>query len=307
MSFKSKLIHISLKIIRPFTKIIPIKYKRKAHSTLGKILSKPYKFNVYYKKEYFNNFQAEWIFPLNGINNGVILYLHGGGFIAGNMEYARGYGTVLASNNRIKVLAISYRLAPEFPFPSALEDAFEAYKYLLSEGFSNEKIILCGESAGGGLAFSLCKKLKDENIGLPGGIITISPWTDLSITAESYKINKHKDPSMLKSLLLRYSKLYTNPENIENPLVSSKNINFTNFPRTLIFVGGDEILLDDSIVIHDNLIKYNCESELIIKPKMWHVYLFYNLKENKSDNEKIYQFILEVESGTEKIKVDEAR
>lgn len=306
MAFRKKLIHVSLSILKPFTKIVSMKIKRKIYSRLGKILAKPYRNNVYYKSANFNNFKAEWIFPNDVLYGGIILYLHGGGFIAGGIDYAKGYGTVLAARNKIKVLSIAYRVAPENPFPSALEDAFEAYNFLLSEGFNNEKIIIFGESAGGGLAYSLTKKLKDENITLPGGIIALSPWTDLTITAKSYKLNKRKDPSMLESVLLNYTKLYTDSENIKNPLVSPKNIDFTGFPRSLIFVGGNEILLDDSIIIHENLLKYECYNELIIAPKMWHVYLLYNLKEFEKDNEKIYQFIAEVECGTEKFKMDEA-
>lgn len=307
MAFQRKLIRLSLSIIKPFTKIVSLKTKRIVHSMIGKTLAKPYKKTVYYKAIINKAFQAEWIFPNNTLYEGVILYLHGGGFVAGDIKYAKGYGTMLASKNKIKVLAVAYKLAPEFPFPNALEDAVNAYKYLLGEGFDNQKIIVCGESSGGGLSFSLCDKLIKENIALPGGIIALSPWTDLTMTAKSYIINKKSDPSMLESVLLKYTKLYTNIENIDNPLVSPKNTNFTGFPKSLIFVGGDEILLDDSITIHENLIKHNCLSELIITPKMWHVYLLYGLKENEKDNKKIYQFISEVQYGTEKLKMDEIR
>lgn len=308
MTIPTRLFRFLLSLVKPFTKFLSIKTKRKSHTKLGKVLAKPYKKNVYYKEIQFDKFNAIWIIPKDLIlKEGVILHLHGGGYICGDLTYAKGYGTVLASKNRIKTLSIEYRLSPENPFPAALEDALDAYIFLLTEGYSSEKIILCGESAGGGLIYSLCVKLKEIGLALPGGLISISPWTDLTMTSNSYIINKSKDPSILGSILKDYTKLYAKDESLKNPLISPLFANFTGFPKSIIFVGEYEILLDDSIKLHENLLKANCETVLSIGRKMWHVYLLYNLKENKADNEKISNFILEVQCGKEKLKMDEIR
>src|SRR5699024_7902237 len=154
------------------------------------------KSSVSFEKRSFDNFDVEWVIPESDSNSGVIMYLHGGGYTCGGLEYAKGFGSKLAASYGMKVLCCAYRLAPENKFPCPVEDAREAYNYLIANGFSPKRIILSGESAGGGLCYSLCIKLNSLGIEQPAGIIAISPWTDLTSSGQSYEENASVDPSM---------------------------------------------------------------------------------------------------------------
>ena len=131
---------------------------------IGELMARKYKQEVSYEKIRSGEFQAEYIIPDEKKLNGIILYLHGGGYVSGGMNYAKGFGTILACQNKIPVCCVAYRLAPENAFPAALTDALNAYRFLILEGYSPENIILCGESAGGGLAYALALKLKEEKL-----------------------------------------------------------------------------------------------------------------------------------------------
>lgn len=237
----------------------------------------------------FPLFKGAMVIPKHETKNGVILYLHGGGYIYGGIEYAISIGSILAEKCSIRVFCTAYRLAPEHPFPAALEDALTAYNYLISYGFKPEQIILCGESAGGGLVYSLGLKLKERNMPLPAGIISISPWSDLTLSGNSYDYNKDADPSMTKEQLLFYASCYTDDR--KNPYVSPLFGDFNGFPPSLIFAGGSEIMLDDAKQLHDKLQSDRCNSRLIVVPGMWHGYVLFCLKENRSDFKEMNMFL----------------
>ncbi len=251
------------------------------------------------------------IYPQDEVSPGVILYLHGGGFVAGGLTYAKGFGSALAAKCGIRVLCVAYRLAPEHIFPAALDDAMDAYGYLLTSGFAPAEILLCGESAGGGLCYSLCEKLKDKGRTLPAGIIAISPWTDLTASGASYEDNKKNDPSMTVERLKYFADCYlygadpaqkglhpkTNPDAEDDkrrksdPLISPLFAPLDGMPPSAIFVGGDEIMLHDATEMHARLVAAGAESHLTVKEGMWHGYILYNLKENEGDFDKIRRFI----------------
>ena len=149
----------------------------------------------------------------------VILYLHGGAYVAGDIQYARGFAGVLAAETNRRVLSIAYRLAPEAPFPAAVDDAVTAYEYLLDHGYTAQNISLVGESAGGGLIYCLCLRLKQKKMPLPAALVAISPWTDLTFSGESYRLNDKKDPSLLEDVLREHAAAYA-PGQEKNPLVS---------------------------------------------------------------------------------------
>lgn len=141
-----------------------------------------------------SDIQAEYVIPKVLKNDGIILYLHGGGYVSGDLKYAKGFGTILAVQNNMRVCCLAYRLAPENPYPSALDDAVLAYRQLMADGYSPSQIVLCGESAGGGLIFALALKLKELGLEQPCGIIAVSPWSDLTMSGDSYEENCEKDP-----------------------------------------------------------------------------------------------------------------
>lgn len=292
MEFFTKLLKTQISIVSKFADNCSVETSRFAQDKIGELIARKYKQGVSYEKIPSVVFQAEYIIPDKKNLNGIILYLHGGGYVSGGMNYAKGFGTILACQNNIPVCCVAYRLAPENKFPAALTDALNAYCYLLQNGYQPENIILCGESAGGGLVYALALKLKEEGLDMPCGIIAISPWSNLTLTGKSYDINIENDPSMTKKRLKFYSDCYT--DKAELPLVSPLFGNLENLPPSLIFVGGSEILLSDSEELHKKLISCGCRSTLYISPDMWHVYLIYNLKEFEEDYKKINAFIKEV-------------
>ncbi|MDE7138115.1 MAG: alpha/beta hydrolase [Ruminococcus sp.] len=292
MELMTKLIRMNLSVINKLADICSVERSRSVQDKIGSFMAHEYQSDLEYHTVELQGFQAEYIIPKETEHDGIILYLHGGGYVSGNIEYARGFGSLLSVNNHIKVLSVAYRLAPENIFPAALDDALIAYRYLIENGYSPDRIVLCGESAGGGLVFSLALKLKEENLPLPCGIIAVSPWSDLSMSGDSYEENREKDPSMTKKRLQFYAKCYT--EQVKLPLVSPLFADLTGLPPSLIFVGGDEIMLSDSVDLHKKICEYGCKSSLNVAPDMWHIYLLYGIKQAKNDLKKIPEFLREV-------------
>ena len=201
----------------------------------------------------------------------------------------------------MRVFCAAYRLAPEHRYPAAVEDALEAYQYLLKKGYAGHQILLCGESAGGGLIYALCLKLKELGLPLPCGLIGISPWTDLTGSGKSYEENREVDPSMSPELLQFYAKCYT--DDPADPLCSPLFGDLTGFPPSLLFVGGDEVMLDDTRMLHQKLVKSGCRSKLIVAPERWHAYVLYCLSENMpQDFETINRFIDKVLSPARSLR-----
>ncbi len=311
MKHKTSLLRSQLILAKPFLENCSISTVRKGQDAIGKLMAISEKNNVVCEEVQVGQLECAMLTPKDVISKGVILYLHGGGYIAGNLDYAKGFSTVLASKCGIRVFCVAYRLAPEHTFPTAIDDSLEAYGYLLANGFSPSQILVCGESAGGGLCYSLCMKLRDKGRVLPAGIIAISPWTDLTSSGNSYIENEKNDPSMTKERLKYFADSYVYGsvesekgivpkinDDIEddikikqNPLVSPLFDSHEKMPPSIIFVGGDEIMLDDSLGLHEKLLEKGCRSELIVKPGMWHGYILYGLKENEDDFRKISAFI----------------
>ena len=286
-----KLIRQNLKYLKGFMTESSLSAARRTHVLLGDFMAASHSSGTRHERRTFENFEGEWIIPETEKRTGAILYLHGGGYTCGNIDYAKGFGTVLADEFGIRVFCAAYRLAPENPFPAAVEDAVAAYEYLTESGFSPDKIILCGESAGGGLCYALSLKLYELGIRQPAGIVAISPWTDLTLSGNSHRVNDEIDPSMTTERVKYFADCYS--QDRENPLVSPIffDKDKSAFPPSLIFAGGDEVLLDDSKIMHERLLDAGSKSTLIIRPNLWHAYVLYNLKEYRNDYEKIGRFL----------------
>lgn len=291
MALSSKLLKSQLNLLKPIVSTCSIELARAGQDKIGELMMHGNKKDIEIETRSFDNFEAAWITPYGEPRNGVILYLHGGGYICGGLDYALGFGSVLAKRLSIPVFCPAYRLAPEHRFPAALEDALEAYTYLTDSGYGADKIILCGESAGGGLIYSLCMKLREMNLPLPCGIIAVSPWTDLTASGSSYEENKDRDPSMTKERLSFFADAYVDTEERTTPLVSPLFGDLSNMPPSLIFVGGDEIMLDDAALMHKALLNAGCRSSLHVAPGLWHGYLLYNIKEVNADFDRINDFL----------------
>jgi len=262
---------------------------RKGQDKIGALVFGKYRHQVMDKEHRFSLFTGSWLLPKDERRQGVILYLHGGGYTCGSTDYAKGFGALLSAKCGTKVFAPAYRLAPEHPFPAALEDAVESYAYLLHKGYAPENIVLAGESAGGGLCYALCLKLRELGLPLPAGIIAISPWTDLTASGPSYEENKDADPTLSMEAIESFRSAYT--ADYKHPLVSPSLANLAGMPPSVIFVGGDEILLSDAELLHERLLACGCRSRLHIKANRWHGYIFYDLEEDSDDINRINRFL----------------
>ena len=266
----------------------PITVERKAQDFLGAVMLKLRPANLLTQESIFEGFRAAMISPAAPEGYGVVMYVHGGGYCCGDYEYARCFGSILASKANARVFCPAYRLAPEYPYPAALRDVMVSYRFLL-ETFPAEKIVLAGESAGGGLIYAMCLEMKNEGLPLPGGIVGMSPWTDLTSSGASYRENADVDPSMSVFRLHRFATLYTDKP--EDPLCSPLFGDLSGLPESLLFVGGDEIMRDDAAVLHQRLLDAGCKSTLTIAPEMWHAYVLYGFKERQADTDTICEFI----------------
>ena len=282
MELSAKLVRAQLHFFKPFVANCSLETTRKGQDKLGELMSVLHKREVYMKDHDFGAFQGAWVMPKDERRSGVILYLHGGGYTCGSLEYAKGFAATLASQCGVRVFCAAYRLAPENPYPAAVDDALEAYRYLLKKGYAPRQILLCGESAGGGLIYALCLRLRQEGLELPCGLIGISPWVDLTGSGQSYETNRDNDPSLTQELLEFYAKCYTTDP--ADPLCSPVFGDLTGFPPSLLFAGGDEILLDDARALHEKLVQSGCRSTLHIAPERWHAYVLYCLSENMEED-----------------------
>lgn len=204
----------------------------------------------------------------------VVLQLHGGGYI-GKMknayrDFAKRYSDMRGG---MKVFTLDYRVAPEDPYPAALQDAYHAYCLLENMGYSGKDMIFAGDSAGGGLALALCHYLKDHGKELPAAMILMSPWTDLTASGSSYEENYTKDPlfgNTRESML--YSGVYYGQKDPSDPYISPLFGDFTGFPPMLYQVGSIEMLLSDTTEAVKKARLAGCEVKETIYEGMFHVF-----------------------------------
>jgi len=179
-------------------------------------------------------------------NDRGVLYLHGGGYVLGSLDTHAELMARIAASCRAPVLGVDYRLAPESPFPAAVDDAVTSYERLIDQGIKPESIVLAGDSAGGGLALACMLALKAADKPLPAGAMLLSPWSDLTATGESIKTRAKVDPMISPELLQPMADTYIGGADAANPLISPLFGELAGLPPLLIQVGDYEILLDDS-------------------------------------------------------------
>ncbi|OFW56698.1 MAG: hypothetical protein A2W01_02810 [Candidatus Solincola sediminis] len=219
-----------------------------------------------------NGVNAEWLVPKDSGNDTAILYLHGGGYVLGSIKSHRAFVGTIAAAAQSPTFIINYRLAPEWPFPAALEDAVASYKWLLAEGFTPENIVIAGDSAGGGLSVATLISLRDSHDPLPAGAMLISPWTDLALDGDSIDALARKDPMLTRYQLATTAQMYLGGTDASNPLVSPIHGDLTGLPPLCIHVGTCERLLDDSRRLAERAREDGVEVELEIWDGMFHVW-----------------------------------
>lgn len=226
-------------------------------------------------------------------NRHAVLYCHGGGYTSGNLGYSKVLASKLTQRTGFDVLAFEYALAPESPYPAALSDAEEVWDYLMHLGYGARDIVLAGDSAGGNLALALCHRLKSENRMLPGAILLMSPWTDMTASGASYEERKEYDPMLSIDYIRAVRNAYAGENNLEDPLISPLFGDFTGFPPTLIQVGSREILYSDSEKLRDKMTEAGVCCRLEVWEDMWHVFQMFPLKKSSYAMDSMAHFLLE--------------
>src|SRR5690348_539816 len=192
---------------------------------------------------------GEWVRARRARNDAALLYLHGGGYVIGSPKSHRHLAAALSEASGLPVFSADYRLAPEHPFPAAVEDAVAAYRGLLDSGIAPEKLAIAGDSAGGGLTVATLVALRDQGIALPACAVPISPWGDLTQGGESYRARMKRDPMVKSEGLDQMAAAYTGNADAKTPLASPVYAELRGLPPLLIQVGTEEALYDDAIRI----------------------------------------------------------
>lgn len=202
-----------------------------------------------------------------------IVHLHGGGYVFGSPATHRTIGAYLAAEGNVPVYMVDYRLAPEHPYPAALEDALAAFEWLEAQGLDASSIAVSGDSAGGGLALSLSLTRVARKQALPASLLLQSPWTDLSCSFDTYDMLEGVDPSATRDRLLGMAKLYVGEGgDLRDPIISPCFADLTGMPPMLIQVGGSEAMMGDSIALYGQARRHDVTADLEVWPEMIHVW-----------------------------------
>jgi epsilon-lactone hydrolase len=213
---------------------------------------------------------TEWMVPPNAQHNSVLLFLHGGGGVTGLYNTHRWLIGHIALSCGIRALLPDYRLAPEHPFPSGLEDCVSAYRWLLSEGYQPQNIVVAGDSLGGMLTISLLLALRQTNQPLPVAAVCISPNTDPTSRGKTMRTNAWKDALLSPKYTQTMMKLYVHGHDVNDPLIAPLHADLSGLPPILIQAGADEILLDDSMRFAERAKTAGTKVILEVWPHMWH-------------------------------------
>ncbi|MCE1252179.1 MAG: alpha/beta hydrolase [Anaerolineae bacterium] len=215
---------------------------------------------------------AEWAHPQNAAAEApVVFYTHGGAYVSGSCDDHRPYIAKIAQWSGLSVLQYEYRLAPEHPFPAAVEDTLVVYRWLLEQGINPKRILIMGESAGGGLCLASLLAFRDNKLPLPAAAVALSPWTDLTLSSESYQSKKYAclSPIDMAKVCSRY---YAGETDRTNPWLSPLFGDLAGLPPLLIMVGDDETMRDDSIRFAEKARQAGTQVTLRVAPGMVHCY-----------------------------------
>ena len=274
MSVRAEVVRLGLRLCIKPRRFTSVEAARRQTAALGWLVPWPPKGTDVARVE-LGGVKAIGVAPGGWFGDRRVLYLHGGAHVAGAPVLYRDFIWRVATAAEARVFILDHRLAPEHPFPAALDDAVAAYRALLADGADPRRMAVMGESAGGGLVLSLLLKLRDQGVPLPAAAAAISPWTDLALTGRSLRLNAKADPMLRSDDASLFASCYLNGADPRSPYASPLYGDPTGLPPTLIHVGSDEVLLDDSVRMADRMRAAGCRVELEIWPRMphaWHVW-----------------------------------
>jgi len=236
---------------------------------------------------------AEWLRPPSAAPGRVVLYLHGGGYVIGSSRSHRHLAAAIAGAAGASALLLDYRLAPEHPFPAAVEDATAAYRWLLDQAIAPERIVIAGDSAGGGLTVATLLALREARVPLPAGGVCISPWVDLTCSGASYRTMAAADPIVRRAGVEEMARAYLGATPPRTPLASPLFADLRGLPPLLIHVGSDEVLLDDAVQLAERAKAAGVDATLEIYDRMIHVWHWFlpMLDEAQTAVEAIGRFV----------------
>ena len=233
---------------------------------------------------------ADWVSTPQSDDNRIVLYLHGGGYVIGSNTGYREFAGRLSRAARAKVLLINYRLAPENPFPAAVDDAVMSYRWLLEQGVSPERIMIAGDSAGGGLTLATLVALRDAGEALPACATCFSPWVDLEGEGDSAQPGAVDDPMVALEGLQDMARQYAGTD-LRNPLAAPLYADLSGLPPLLVFVGTREILKDDATRVVDNARAAGVDTTLSVGEGLIHVWQVFPLPESAESLEQVSEFV----------------
>ncbi len=226
------------------------------------------------KPETIKGIVCEWLIPEGSPSDKLILYFHGGGYVSGSCNDHRGLVAKFALSAGVTTLLFEYRLAPEDPFPAAVDDAVTVYTSLLSAGYKPANILFAGESAGGGLCLATLLALKEKSLELPLAAVAISPWTDLACTGESYRTKNRVSAAPLNSWTV-FSRYYVGEDRVTNPLISPLYGDLHGLPPLFINAGTSDELFDDGLKFYEKAKKSGVDVTFRAGEDQLHCYPFF--------------------------------
>jgi len=229
--------------------------------------------NCIHEAIHIKHIPCEWVIHKSARNSEhVMLYFHGGAYVLGGVKTHYDLAAKLSESTRSKVLLVDYRLAPEDPFPAALNDAMDCYRFLLDQKFDAKNIMLAGDSAGGNLTLATLLKVRDEKLPMPAAGICFSPWADLTHSGNSIKTNQHSDTMINMQVIPQVADMYAKGNSLTNPLVSPLFADYQGMPPLFINASSSEVLFDDATRLAKKAQAQGVTVQLSIKADMPHAY-----------------------------------
>ncbi len=276
---------------------------RQRLNNLSRFLKRAFRVSV--NETTVNGLKAEWLKPKKAVEGKVLLYLHGGAYVVCGCRTHRKLVSHIARAGGINALVPEYRLAPEHPFPAAIDDAVGVYRSLLADGISPDDIFIAGDSAGGGLTVATLLALRQAGDPMPAAVVLLSPFLDMTASGESATTRAAADPWFHAADIPIVAQHYCPDEpDLQNPLISPVFADVADLPPMYIQVGDDEILLSDSTRLAAKMKDAGREVALEIWPEMWHVFHLFvgQMPESRRAIKRIGAFLRERMNPTEQLK-----